>query len=188
MAELTDLVGAQDEIRTRVAAVTASQWSLPTPCTGWNVTDLVVHLVEGSRMALRLLGGASADEAGTVFGAEHGPDLGAELVAGLRDELAAFERPGALEMVVHHRVGDIPGAAFLQFRTADYVLHSWDLARATGNDEHLPVDLVSVVWESMQPMAPYIAKTGQFGDGPSEKVAEDAPLQLRLLDLTGRRP
>jgi uncharacterized protein (TIGR03086 family) len=188
MAELTDLIGAQGEIRTRVAAVKTSQWSLPTPCRGWSVTDVVVHLVEGSRMALRLLDGASADEAGTAFGAEHGDDLAAELASALGDELAAFERPGALEMNVHHRVGDLPATTFLEFRTGDYLLHSWDLARATGTGEHLPDDLVSVMWESMQPMAPYIATTGYFGDGPSGKVAQDAPLQLRLLDLTGRRP
>ena len=37
-------------------------------------------------------------------------------------------------------------------------------------------------------MAPFIAEIGVFGSGPSGTVAEDAPLQQRLLDLTGRRP
>jgi hypothetical protein len=27
-----------------------------------------------------------------------------------------------------------------------------------------------------------------FGDGPSGTVSADAPLQLRVLDLSGRRP
>lgn len=188
MIELTDLAAAQDLVRSRVAAITAGQWALATPCAKWNVRDLVVHLVEGSAMALRLLQGLSADEAGAVFGAQHGLDLAAELDVALAEELTAFHGPGALEMTVHHRVGDLPGATFLQFRTSDYLLHRWDVARATGGDERLPEALVAKTWEAMQPMVPFIAETGQFGAGPSDTLTSDAPLELRLLDLTGRRP
>ena len=114
MAELTDLANAQAEIRQRRGGtVTASQWDLPTPCTEWSVSDLVVHLVEGSHMAFQLLEGASADEASTVFGVEHGPDLPAELDCGVWSSRARRVRatgcprddrppPGA---------GDIPGAS-----------------------------------------------------------------------------
>ena len=40
----------------------------------------------------------------------------------------------------------------------------------------------------MSPMAGFIGKSGFFGSGPSGEVGEDAPLQSRLLDLSGRRP
>ena len=189
MADVTDLTSAQDEIRRRVAAVTAAQWGLPTPCADWSVRDLVVHLVEGARMAQRLLEGASADEARAVFGADHGDDLGGELDVALRGELDAFGGPKAFEMIVHHPgPGDIPGAAMYRFRIGDYLLHSWDLARATGGDEALPEDLVALTWDGLQPMVPVIGEIGIFGTGPSGTMAEDAPLHLRLLDLTGRRP
>ena len=59
MPEVTDLATAQDETRRRVAAIGAEQWGGSTPCADWNVKDLVVHLVGGSRMAVRLLQGAS---------------------------------------------------------------------------------------------------------------------------------
>ena len=80
MPEVTDLATAQDETRRRVAAIGAEQWGGSTPCADWNVKDLVVHLVGGSRMAVRLLQGASAQDAVAVFGAEPGPDLGGLLV------------------------------------------------------------------------------------------------------------
>ena len=189
MAGVNDLATAEDVIRQRVAAITAAQWDLPTPCTKWRVTDLVVHLIEGSHMALRLLQGASASDARSVFGRSHGSDLPSELDVALAEELAAFEEPDSLTMTVHHpAAGDVPGATLIEFRTADYLLHSWDIARATGADEELPEGLVATIWEGMQPMAPIIGDIGVFGSGPSGTVASDAPLQQRLLDLTGRRP
>ena len=88
----------------------------------------------------------------------------------------------------HPAAGDVPGLTLYEFRTSDYLLHSWDVARATGGDESLDEGLVLLTWQGMQPMAPFIADIGMFGTGPSGTVAEDAPLQQRLLDLTGRRP
>ncbi len=73
-------------------------------------------------------------------------------------------------------------------RVADALLHAWDLARAIGADEQLPAGLVAEVWAAMSPMAALIGGSGFFGSGPSGQVGEDAPLQLRLLDLSGRRP
>jgi uncharacterized protein (TIGR03086 family) len=123
-----------------------------------------------------------------IFGAAHGPDLATELDAALTDEQAAFEVLNDYDMVVHHPAGDIPAARLLQFRTSDYLLHSWDVARATDTDERLPADLVATTWERMHPMAHLIGKLGAFGTGPSGTIGQDAPLQQRLLDLTGRRP
>ena len=189
MTDVTDLTTSQSEIRRRVAAIGAQQWDLPTPCSNWNVRDLVIHMIEGSRMSLALLHGASAQESRAVFGVDHGPDLPAEMDVAMADELAAFEVPGAFDRIVHHpAAGDVPGMTLYQFRTADYLLHSWDVARATEGDEGWHEGLVVTVWDGLQPMAPFIADIGVFGSGPSGTVDEGAPLQLRLLDLTGRRP
>ena len=188
MTDLGDLDDAQREIAARVAALGQVHWVRTTPCEGWDVRTLVVHLVEGSHMTARLLDGASVDEARAVFRQPHG-DLPAELTAAFTAERAAFARPDSLAMTVHHpAAGDIPGQRLLEFRTTDYVLHSWDLARAVGGDDRLPEGLVATVWEGLQWMAPFIAKTGVYGDGPSGALGDDAPLQARLLDLSGRRP
>ena len=76
----------------------------------------------------------------------------------------------------------------LGFRTGDNLLHTWDLARAVGGDETLDPGAVEAVWAVLEPMAPMIPSIGVFGSGPSGSVGADAPLQTRLLDLSGRRP
>ena len=188
MGDVTELVAAGALVRGKVAALTDDQWALATPCDTWDVRKLVVHLVEGSRMTLALLDGASAEESRLAFGVGH-EDLKAELDLAFADERDAFARPGSFDMTVHHpAAGDVPGVRLYEFRTGDYTLHSWDLARATGSDERLPDELVTSVWTALQPMVPFIGQIGVFGTGPSGAVADDAPLHQRLLDVTGRRP
>jgi hypothetical protein len=84
-------------------------------------------------------------------------------------------------------VGDRPAAQLLGFRVADYTFHAWDLAHAIGADEQLHDGLVRELWQVMAPMAPVLGESGQFGTGPSADLDPKAPLQTRLLDLSGRR-
>jgi uncharacterized protein (TIGR03086 family) len=172
-----------------LGAVTPQDWAFPTPCEGWTVQELVVHVVGGTRMSVALLDGATRDEAFAIL---QGDVLGNEPLDTFKDaqsELSArFRALDSLEMVVHHMVGDIPAAMLLGFRIADLTLHSWDLARAIGADETLDPVLVQAVWAAVSPLADSIGESGVFGDGPSGDVSDDAPLHIRLLDLTGRRP
>jgi uncharacterized protein (TIGR03086 family) len=169
-------------------------WSNPTPCTEWDVRALAQHLIGGNHMAVALLAGASADEsmaaarAGVEAARAAGGDLAAAFDASALAQRDAFARPGALDGTVHHVVGDIPAQMLLGFRVADMLVHSWDLARGVGADEALDPQVVEVVWGFAHPMTAGLVASGRFGDGPSGTVGADAPLQLRLLDLHGRRP
>jgi uncharacterized protein (TIGR03086 family) len=103
-------------------------------------------------------------------------------------QAAAFARPGALDATCHTAAGAVPGRQLLTFRTCDLTVHAWDLARAVGADEALDDELVQWVYAAMAPSAEHLGRTGWYGDGPSASLTADAPLQHRLLDLTGRRP
>jgi uncharacterized protein (TIGR03086 family) len=183
---------AQSEFDRRLSTVTDAQWETPTPCEGWTVRDLVIHVISGNKMTVRILGGGSKEEA--MADLEGSPalraerDLYAAFVASADEQAKAFREPSALDRTVHHPAMDMSGAQQLGFRTGDLALHAWDLARAIGGDEQLDEDLVQHVWDGLQPMAPFIGEIGVFGTGPSGGVGEDAPLQQRLLDLSGRRP
>jgi uncharacterized protein (TIGR03086 family) len=190
MHPLETLALARSEFARRLQVVTPDDWPRPTPCDTWTVRDLVLHVVGGDRMSAALVRGATRAEATAV---RQTIDLGDDALAAFNAEAdvlaAAFAEPGAFERMCAHPSGmDIPGSQLLGFRIGDYALHGWDLARAIGADETLDDAVVQAIWTALQPMAPVIGSTGVFGSGPSGQIADDAPLQARLLDLTGRRP
>ncbi|MEO8694373.1 MAG: TIGR03086 family metal-binding protein [Acidimicrobiales bacterium] len=190
MEPLETLAIARSEFARRLRLVTAADWQRPTPCDGWTVRDLVIHVVGGDRMSAALVRGATREEATAI---RKTVDLGDDAVAAFdaeADEIAAaFAEPGAFERTIAHPAGmDMSCPQLLGFRIGDYALHGWDLARAIGADEMLDDALVQELWKSISPMRPMIANSGVFGSGPSGQVSDDAPRQDRLLDLTGRRP
>lgn len=189
MERFETLEMAAGEFAKRLRVITPEQWSLPTPCSEFTVRQLAEHVVGGNRMAAILVKGGSREESLAPFKTDV---LGAKPTeafnGSFRTMFDAMKRPGALDQIVHHPMGDIPATQLFGFRMGDLALHAWDLARAIGADESLNAELVETLWTQISPMKPMIAHTGVFGDGPSGKVGDDAPLQTQLLDLTGRRP
>jgi uncharacterized protein (TIGR03086 family) len=185
----SSLDNAHREVWLRLQSVSAQHWVLPTPCEGWSVRDLVQHLAVGATMSRQLLSGETWTREAVVEEVSSVPDLRAEWEWRTAEERAGFAAFGGLDRAVTHPVmGDIPCSQFLGMRVGDALLHAWDLARAIGTDDQLDPELVVEVWTGMAAMAGFIRKSGFFGSGPSGEVGEDAPLQNRLLDLSGRRP
>lgn len=191
MDPIEALSRARHEFESRLVQVSENQWELPTPCSEWTVSDLVNHMLLGTRMGVQLLAGMSREEvlAGLdddLLGATDDP---VAVFRELADQMhEGFASPGGLQGTVPHPMGDIPRAQFIGFRIGDYATHAWDLARAIGADEQLDGEVVQRVWDDLQPMRPMLAESGMFGDGPSGDVPDSAALQTRYLDLVGRRP
>ncbi len=70
--------------------------------------------------------------------------------------------------------------------TADVFMHTWDLARATGQDETLDPDVCAAMLAGMEPMDEMLRASGQYG--PRVPVSEDADPQTRLIAFIGRDP
>jgi uncharacterized protein (TIGR03086 family) len=145
MDAIETLRQASHESETRLRQVSAEQWDLPTPCTEWNVRQLVDHMLVGTRMAVQLLRGASQQE--VIAG------IGDDLMADCDDPVAefvdlaarmqeGFAAPDGLEGTVDHPMGEIPRTMFVGFRILDNATHAWDLASAIGADETLDADVV----------------------------------------------
>ena len=172
---------AADAFGARVEAVPADRWDSPTPCDGWRARDVVAHLT-GWVPAIFERGGVtfaaipSADDdpvaAWTV--------LDAGLDAALADPAVASREfdvgpPGT--MTVANAIDMIV--------TGDLLVHTWDLARATGLDEHLDGDLEHGMCGGLEQMGDALAASGHYA--ARVEVPADADEQTRLLALTGRR-
>lgn len=72
------------------------------------------------------------------------------------------------------------------FLGLDLLIHGWDLARATGQDERLIPAEVSRVYADARALGDTLRMSGVCG--PEVPVAADAPEQDRLLGYLGRNP
>ena len=75
---------------------------------------------------------------------------------------------------------------YLREQVSDVAIHTWDLARAVGADEELDTELVEAVWTVFEPQKETLAASGLYA--PPVPLPDDAPLQQRLLAVTGRDP
>lgn len=161
--------------------VPADRWDSPTPCEDWTARELVEHAFSVGRDVLGSVGCPHPAPTGTT-----GPDLALEWRALAEAVLAAADDPE-----IAGRTGDSP-AGSLAFKqlvasvlTHDVLVHTWDLARATGQPEQLDADLVRSAYEKMQPFDEMMRRPGMFG--PKVEVPDDADDQARFLAFVGRR-
>ncbi|MBA2725723.1 MAG: TIGR03086 family protein [Actinobacteria bacterium] len=176
---------AVDEFDARVKQVKDDQWVDATPCTEWNVRDLINHIVNEARWVPPLLAGKTIAEVGNAL---DGDLLGSnphEAWDKARDEeLQAVKTLGALDQKVHVSWGDIPAGEYLAQVLMDHVIHAWDLARAIGADDKLDDELVEYCYDVAKPMEEMLRGSGLYGNEVS--VADDAGTQKKLLALVGR--
>ena len=173
---------AHREFGTRVAAV--ENWSAPTPDSEWDVSDLVRHVVDEQVWIPPLLAGSTVSEAQSQL-PELGDDLAAEWKRHSATALSAWASVD-LDATVHLSYADVKVEHYLREQVSDVAIHAWDLAKATGADATLPDDLIAAVWEDIEAKQDMLAASGLFGAPIA--IASGAPLQDRLLALTGRQP
>jgi uncharacterized protein (TIGR03086 family) len=177
-----DAIGAFDA---RVRPLTDDDWSRRTPDDDWTVRDLVNHLTAEQLWAPELLAGRTLVDVGTVL---DGDVLGDDPVGRWVDASAqareAFLAPDAFDRVVHLSYGDTSAAEYCAQMTFDLVVHTWDLARATGRDEGVDPGLVAWALHYAEARSTLLDPGPLFRD-PLD-VEDDADDLTRLLALTGR--
>lgn len=161
------------------------QWRLPTPCSDWNVRDLVNHVTGEALWTSPLMAGSTIAEVGDRF---DGDVLGAT-PADAWDAAAAQARtaviaPGALDRTVHLSFGDTPAAEYVSQLFADHLVHGWDLAGAIGADTHMDPHLVAACAAWFDTVESMYRQAGAIGPRPA--VDPDADDQMVLLARFGR--
>jgi len=171
-----------------VAAVPDGGWSRPSPCTGWDARDVVRHIVDMLHVVLRPYGRTPAPAPSVD------DDPLAAFRAARREVEAILGAPELASRQTESPAGVMPGADMVdQVVSQDMVLHRWDLARATGQDDAIDADELAAMWPGLQEIPEVMRVPGAFGPGvvvfgPVVEVPADAPLQERCLGLLGRDP
>ncbi|TFD82197.1 TIGR03086 family metal-binding protein [Cryobacterium fucosi] len=171
---------AHDEFTARLDRIT--EWDRATPDAEWTVRDLVRHVVLEQQWVPPLLSGLSPLEARRAL-APLGADLAAEWHTYSEAATAAW-RATPPDAPVSLSYDTVTALDYLREQVSEVTIHAWDLARATAADDTLDGELVEAVWTVFEPQRDTLEASGLFAS--PVPIAEDAPLQSRLLALTGR--
>ena len=118
-------------------------WKLPTACKGWNVHDVVAHLVTGQRLVADVLHSVHSD-ATVISRPDFVGDVQETLVAfvdAVRDTAVAVAAAnGSPESLVTIDGTTITLGAFTQLMVAEISMHAVDIAEALGIAHSMPLD------------------------------------------------
>jgi uncharacterized protein (TIGR03086 family) len=162
---------ALDQTSAVLAAVEPAQLTEPTPCRDWDVAHLVGHLVNDPRNLLAMARGDEVD-----WSAQPEPPR-----SGWTEEF----RRGADDLLAHWRgLGDEAPPAQIDWQTAEFAVHTWDLAQATGWPTPLDPAVAEVALAFMSNALTPDNRGGAFG---AEQPAPDgAGPYERLAAFAGR--
>jgi uncharacterized protein (TIGR03086 family) len=185
----TVLDHAHTALRTAVAGVRPQDWTLPTPCSEWTVTQVLQHAA-GDQLgfAAAITGGPGPSwdpfaPSGHIAGS---PVALAEdamrAAAGAWATIAA----GTEAVAVPVPPGSLPAEVGAGACALDAAVHAWDIAVATGQGSpltaELAVVLVDVARQIVEPLRAYGAYAAAL---PAQDGDDEVATLLRYL---GRNP
>lgn len=122
-----------------LSRVTPDQLAWPTVNDDWDVRALINHLVAGNQWIAELVRTGDAQRpSGDAIGDRDPKEAYDESWQRL---IAAFEEPDALQRTVQMPFGELPASAAAALRFSDTISHTWDLAKATGQDTNVAPEL-----------------------------------------------
>jgi len=163
----------------RMDGCPADRWSAPSPCEGWTARDVAAHAVDVQRRVAATVGSEAVPVAPEEDAAAAWDDATADVSAALDDAPTASR-------VVTTPFGELPFEQLVGgLGCADALVHTWDFARATGQDERLDAEAVEVAGTYLTPISDRLRGAGAFG--PELSPPEGADAQTALLCFLGRR-
>ena len=167
-----------------VAGVRPDQLDHPTPCRDWDVRALVTHMM-GVVMNMGL-GATGAELLADMNTVPLDADVGAQFRVEADRALAAWTAHG-LEGEVNVGAGPMPAQVGIGINLLDTATHSWDIARATGQDANLPDEVAATALAACQGIVTdEIRKFAGFD--PAVPVPGDAGPTDQLVAFLGRQP
>jgi uncharacterized protein (TIGR03086 family) len=167
-----------------VAGVKPDQLDEPTPCREWDVRALLAHTVG---VVINMGRGAGGEELlADVNSTALESDLGTQFRTEADRTLAAWNARG-LDGEVNIGAGPMPAQAGISINLLDTATHSWDIARATGQDTDLPEEVAATVLAAARDIVTDDIRSFAGFDAPVPTAA-DASTTDQLAAFLGRTP
>lgn len=177
--------GATQMMQPIMAGVSSGQLSSSTPCTEWNVQQLIQHNLKVSQWVNSILTGGGGVNPMDVSG-ELPSEGAAAAFEAITNGVLTTAKSLDLEQVMETPFGPMTVGQLLIVPSGDIVVHKWDLAKATNQDTSLDSGLAEVCYQALLPVASGGRDQGLFG--PEVSVPANASIQDKLLAFTGRQP
>jgi uncharacterized protein (TIGR03086 family) len=180
MSEISDrYVRVADGFEARLNGVATDQWSSGSPCVEWTARDVALHVINTHRRVRAALGDVSYEEL------DREADLKAPWASATEGIRAALTDQSLASQTVGGVFGEQPFESLVgRLLCTDTLIHTWDLARATGQDDALNEDASEKALEFLTPMDDAIRRPGGFA--PKLIPPDGADVQTRLLAFAGR--
>jgi len=168
-----------------VSNVADDAWNNDTPCSDWDVKDVVNHIVYENVWMVALFNGRTIEEVGDEFeGDLVGDDPAGVYVKTANEVKAILAEPDAMTRTCHISSGPVSGADYAKELFLDTLIHGWDIAVGSKQDATLDPYLV----EQCMPLGQAIADNESYRSAfkaPTEGSTSGNP-QTHLLGLLGR--
>lgn len=167
-----------------VGHVRFDQLGNATPCSEWNLKELLNHMVYELLWVPELLRGKTVADIGDKY---EGDLLHSDIQAAWQhaaDSALVGVKRVEDDAVVHLSYSDVPAKDYIAEVAGDILVHAWDVSRSLGFTLLFAPEMTRSVYENTLPRHEEMVASGLYGK-PVD-VPEDAPLQVKLLGLMGR--
>lgn len=175
---------ALDQTEALIAGTDPADAGRPTPCTEYDVNQLIGHLIGVQRRITAVLSGGHPFSVPVVVPSD---DWIADWAATRPDAEAVLADDAVLDRQVNVPWGTLPGAAAMASYVGELATHDWDLAVATGGTAELDDELATASLPAQQAKIPPGPREN-LPFAPAVEVPDDAAPYDRLVAWSGRDP
>ena len=196
MTLTTTFIEADRALNAVVQQIRDDQWSMVMPedfntragATNPTLREIIGYHAYDDAWIPDMLAGRTMDEAGKdrYDGDLLGDDPRASFQAIVDKASDAAADLDDMSRIIHFSYGDFPARDALWHVISFRGLRAHDLAKIIGVPAELSDELATAMYDGFKPQAEQWRAMGVFR--PEVMVPEDAPIQDRLLGLTGRQP
>jgi uncharacterized protein (TIGR03086 family) len=165
--------------------VELSQLANETPCTQWNLHELLNHMVNELAWVSPLLAGKTIAEVGDSLDGDLVDKHPHEAWDRYRHEAEAAAQGVLQDLTVHLSYADVTAKYYLDEMATDIYIHTWDVAKAIGAEFHIPPKIARELYRISRPKIQAMQTAGMVAKPKVATINRSA--QDKLLAIYGRQ-